>query len=254
MAVSMERWVGKTAIVTGASAGIGKAIAETLVEEGVKVVAVARRQERLNELKEKLKAKKGELIPFKADMTKEEDILSFFKWTKDNVGPVHILVNNAGLTRPTNLTEGKTELWKDVFDTNVLGLCIATREAVQNMRANKVDGHIVHINSILGHKVINTPTANVYPASKHAVTALTETLRNELNSFGDKIKISSISPGMVDTEIFNPNNATAETREAVANIPKLEPRDVAEAVKFVISTPPHVQIHELIIKSVGEPF
>lgn len=104
---------------------------------------------------------------------------------------MHILINNAGgAGLSTNLIEGDTEVWKRVFDLNVLGLCIATREAVKNMKENNVDGHIIHINSIAGHKVLNVPNFNVYPASKFAVTALTETLRQELNSIGSKIKIT----------------------------------------------------------------
>lgn len=104
---------------------------------------------------------------------------------------MHILINNAGCAvAATNLTEGKTEYWKKILDLNVMGLCIATREAVKDMRKNKVDGHIIHINSIAGHTVPHYPNLNVYPASKFAVTALTETLRQELNSIGSKIKIS----------------------------------------------------------------
>jgi NADP+-dependent farnesol dehydrogenase len=99
-------------------------------------------------------------------------------------------VNNAGIIQQTNLTEGDTEKWKRVLDTNVMGLCIATREAVKVMKANKIDGHIIHINSIAGHTVPNFPGLNVYPASKHAVTALTETLRQEFNHLGLKIKIT----------------------------------------------------------------
>lgn len=86
--------------------------------------------------------------------------------------------------------DGDTEAWKTIFDVNVLGLCIATREAVKSMKENNIDGHIVHINSVVGHQVINYPGLNVYPASKHAVTALTETLRLEFNSLGLKIKIT----------------------------------------------------------------
>lgn len=127
----------------------------------------------------------------KADLSKEEEILKAFEWTKNNLGPIHILINNAGcVALTTNLTEGDTNLWKKVLDLNVLSLCIATREAVKSMRENQVDGHIIHINSECGHKVPNFPILNVYPASKFAVTALTETLRQELNSIGSKIKIT----------------------------------------------------------------
>lgn len=104
---------------------------------------------------------------------------------------MHILINNAGKAQGnTNLIEGDKELWKNILDLNVLGLCIATREAVKSMKENDVDGHIIHINSVLGHIVPNFPNLNLYPASKFAVTALTETLRQELNSIGSKIKIT----------------------------------------------------------------
>jgi NADP+-dependent farnesol dehydrogenase len=136
--VSLDRWVGKVAIVTGASGGIGAAIAQQLVEEGLQVVGLARRSERVEELAKKLHGKKGKLHAVKADISKEEDILNAFKWTSDNLGPVHVLVNNAGVAENTNLTtQGDTKKWKNVFDTNVMGLCIATREAVNIMKAKK---------------------------------------------------------------------------------------------------------------------
>jgi len=260
MVISMDRWKGKVAVVTGASAGIGAAIVEKLVEAGVTVVGFARRKEKVEELAKKLQGKSGKVHAVAVDVTKEEDILKAFKWVKDNLGPIHILVNNAGIARTTGLIEGETKLWKEVIDTNVMGLCIATREAVKNMRANKVDGHIIHINSIAGHKVLNFPNTNVYPASKHAVTALTETLRQELNSVGSKIKITSISPGLVATDIFD---ATAkgsgkeigkEAQEFLKVAAILKSEDIADAAIYILSTPPHVQIHELMIKPVNEMF
>lgn len=138
-----------------------------------------------------MSGKRGTLHTFVADVSNEESVLDAFEWVKENLGPVHILINNAGLAKQTNLVDGKTECWKNVFDVNVLGLCVATREAVKSMRENNVDGHIVHINSLSGHRVSGTlSNLNVYPASKFAVTALTETLRQELNSIGSKIKIT----------------------------------------------------------------
>lgn len=92
--------------------------------------------------------------------------------------------------QPTTLIDGDSQAWKTIFDVNVLGLCIATREAVKSMKENNIDGHIIHINSIAGHKIPLFPGLNVYPASKHAITALTETLRIEFNTLGLKIKIT----------------------------------------------------------------
>ncbi|KAF2884867.1 hypothetical protein ILUMI_21306, partial [Ignelater luminosus] len=242
MSLSMNRWKGRVAIVTGASAGIGAAIATKLVESGVIVVGLARGKEKLDEFAKTLENKNGKFYSFKADVSKEQDILDAFRWVKESLGPVHILINNAGLRRKTNLIDGNANMWKEIMDTNVLGLCIATREAIKDMRANKVDGHIVHMNSVGGHKIINIPYLSVYPASKHAVTALTETLRQELNSINNKIKITSISPGLVQTEYRHAAGALEEHKDNLfENLPCLKAIDVAEAVMYVLSTSPHVQ-------------
>lgn len=151
---------------------------------------MARRKERIEELSEQLQGKRGKLYAHRTDITKEKDILKAFQWAKDSFGPIHILVNSAGIARVTSLIDGNYKFWKEIFDINVLGLCIVTREAVRDMRENNVDGHIIHINSVGGHSIPNIPHLSIYPPSKHAVTALTETLRRELNSIGSKIKIS----------------------------------------------------------------
>ncbi|XP_068902389.1 farnesol dehydrogenase-like [Tenebrio molitor] len=253
MVLSMDRWVGKVAIVTGASSGIGKAIAASLVEQGLIVVGIARRSELVEEHSKQLSGKKGKLHAVKADVTKEEDILKAFEWTSKKLGPVHILINNAGTGKRTTLTEGKTEDWKAVLDLNVLGLCIATREAVKVMKANNINGHIVHINSIAGHTVMNIPQINVYPASKFAVTALTETLRQELTHLNSNIKITSVSPGMVESELTTLSKTqTPEAKAMLAQMPILKGEDIADGVVYALSTPEHVQIHELTIKPVGE--
>ncbi|XP_063929818.1 farnesol dehydrogenase-like [Zophobas morio] len=254
MVVSMDRWSGKVVIVTGASSGIGAATAEALVESGLIVVGLARRSELVEEHAKKISDKKGKLHAFKCDIRKEEDILKAFDWTTKNLGPVHILINNADIgSGGKHLLEGKTEDWKAIFDVNVLGLCIATREAVKIMKENNINGHIVHINSIAGHKLINIPGLNVYPGSKYAVTALTETLRQELNHLGLKIKVTSVSPGFVETEMttFNKNN-TPERLAILNSSPSLKAEDIADAIVYALLTPEHVQVHELTIKPVGE--
>ena len=154
------------------------------------MVGIARRADLIEKRAKELSNKKGKLYAFKADLTREDEILSAFKWTEDNLGHVHVLVNNAAFISEELLVEGNTETWKRSFDVNVLALCIATREAVKIMRENDIKGHIVHINSISGHNVVYVPKNNVYTATKFAVTALTETLRQELNVLGSKIKVS----------------------------------------------------------------
>ncbi|XP_063929792.1 farnesol dehydrogenase-like isoform X2 [Zophobas morio] len=249
MVISMDRWVGKVAIVTGASAGIGAAIADQLVENGLIAVGLARRPELIQEHAKTLNNKKGKLYAIKRDLRKEEDIQGAFKWVEDNLGPVHILINNAGTGTGGGLTNTSTEDWRKVFDLNVLGLCIATREAISSMKKHKIDdGHIIHIYSAAGHRVFS-PQFNVYPASKFAVTALTETLRQELNSLGTKIRVTSISPGLVATELTTlGTKLPSDVREEFHKRPILKAADIADGVVYVLSTPGHVQVHELTIR------
>lgn len=155
----------------------------------MKVVGLARRIEKVEALAKRLSNKRGTLYPFKADITKEEDILAAFAWIKENVGVIHVLINNAGTSKNTTLSDGDTEMWRQILETNVLGLSVATREAVKDMTNNSVAGQIIHISSVLGHYVAHVPKVNMYSASKFAVRALTETLRQELLTSGTKIRV-----------------------------------------------------------------
>ncbi|XP_029731178.1 farnesol dehydrogenase-like [Aedes albopictus] len=242
----MDRWVGKVAVVTGSSSGIGAAVAKDLAKAGMVVVGLARRVECVEALKQNLpESARNRLNAFKCDVSKEEDILGTFKWIEEKFGGVDVLINNAGILPEADLLEAEnTQLLRDVMDTNVMGLVLCSREAYQSMKKRSVDGHVVHINSIAGRRVPNFPKLNIYVASKHAVTAITETMRNELRTAGTGIKVTSISPGMVETEIL-PDSIRS-------TMPMLKSEDISEAVLYVLGTPPRVQIHELIIKPIGE--
>ncbi|PSN51373.1 Farnesol dehydrogenase [Blattella germanica] len=258
----MDRWIGRVAVVTGASAGIGEAITKDLVKHGMIVVGIARRVERIEALKNELKGAKGKLCPLKADVSKEEEVVAAFQWIKQHVRGVDVLVNNAGIAGTSTLGEGPVLNWKRVLDLNVLGLSMCTKEALQSMKERGVDdGHIFHINSINGHGV---PAHAVeygclmYTATKNAVTALTEGLRRELVQNNSKIRVTSISPGMVRTEIIAasdyklPEGMTSD--QLYDSIPHLNTKDISDALIYCLGTPPHVQIHEIIIKPIGEPF
>ncbi|KAK4878153.1 hypothetical protein RN001_010659 [Aquatica leii] len=247
----MERWSGKVAIVTGASSGIGASVATRLVKAGVKVAGLARRDDRVKDLAQKLENELGQLYAFKVDIRNEDEVVKTFALIEETLGPIHILINNAGIVRDTTLIDGDAELWKEVIDTNMFGLCIATREAVRYMRKNNVDGHIVHLNSILGHTVPPVPNFNIYIGTKFGVTALTEVLRQELRAIQSRIKITSISPGAVKSEF---SSLSALFTNLFNEIPLLKPEDVADAIMYALGTAPHVQIHEMIIKVVGEQF
>lgn len=246
----MERWQNRVAVVTGASCGIGKAIADDLVKSGLQVVALARRYERMQENRSKLpQSLQSRYFIRQCDVSVESQVKQTFDWIERTLGGTDILVNNAGIVRPGNIVDMDSRMIDEVFNTNVKGLIYCSQAAFSSMNKRNFNGHIVHINSILGHHVVmgtpEAPSLNVYPPSKYAVTAINETLRNEMRFLGTKIKTTSISPGITKTEIAPPE--VYELFDAL-----LMPEDVSQAVMFCISTPPHVQIHEMIIKPVGE--
>ncbi|XP_058123688.1 farnesol dehydrogenase-like [Anopheles ziemanni] len=245
----MDRWVGKVAVVTGSSSGIGAAIAKDLAKAGMITVGLARRVERIEALKNELPADAAKrLHAFKCDVSSEADIDATFKLIEEKFGGVDVLVNSAGTVRSNNLLDhGTAADLRATLDINVTGLVLCSQWAYKSMVARSFDGHIVHINSIGGHLVPNLPKFNIYTASKHAVTAITETMRQELRDAGTKIKVTSISPGIVETDILEP-------LEGIAGMPMLQSEDISQAVLFAIGTPPRVQVHEIIIRPVGELF
>ncbi|XP_049297265.1 farnesol dehydrogenase-like [Anopheles funestus] len=243
----MDRWHGKVAVVTGASSGIGAATAKALVRAGMVTIGLARRVERIEALRAELPADvAGRLHGIRCDVTKEEDILAAYREIEAQYGGVDVQINCAGIARHTIrvLQANNTQDLRDIVNTSLLGLALCSREAYLSMQKRSVDGHIVHINSIVGHSIPPLNTLNIYPAVKYGVTALTETMRQELRFAGTKIKVTSISPGFTRTPI-NPNSNTYTG-------PILEPEDIADAILYALGTPPRVQIHELTIKPVGE--
>ncbi|ALC49303.1 antdh [Drosophila busckii] len=248
----MERWHNRVAVVTGASSGIGSAIVVDLVNAGLVVVGLARRLERIKELQKSLPAERQhKLIPLHCDVGDEKSVQQAFDTIEQQLGGIDILVNNAGTLQKGHLVDMSLAQLQLTVQTNIMGVIMCTQRAFRSMQQRKFDGHVVLINSILGHKLFapsadEAPTMNVYPASKHAVTALTEMYRQEFLGLKTRIKVTSISPGVVDTEIV-PDNF----RAAFANT-MLRSEDISQAVLFAIATPPHMQIHEMIIKPVGE--
>ncbi|XP_045613493.1 dehydrogenase/reductase SDR family member 11 [Procambarus clarkii] len=246
----MERWIGRVALVTGASTGIGAGISRRLVEAGMKVVGAARNEERLQALKRELANKPGSFTPVKCDISKDDDILSLFATIKKEFGGVDVCINNAGMSHGHSLLEGTTEEWREMLDINVVGLCLCTREAVASMRARNVDdGQIIHISSMSGHRVTPLPAGHFYTATKFAVTALLEGLRQELRGAKSHIRIAGISPGFVETEFASRMfKDKEEAKKAFSNLQGLQADDIASSVIHVLSAPQHVQIHDILIR------
>ncbi len=234
------------AIVTGASSGIGRAIAQRLAAEGYDLAICARREDRLQVVADSLRAHQVEVLSQVVDLRDETQILSFFAAVESRWNRLDALINNAGLGHKEPMMTGRTEAWREMLDVNVLALCICTREAIRLMEP-MAQGHIVHISSLSGHRV--PAIAGIYSATKFAVRSLSETLRRELRAAGSQIRITAISPGIVETEFAEKYHQSSEkAAETYAQFPVLQAEDIASAVAYALAQPPHVEINDLLLR------
>lgn len=252
----MERWNGRVALVTGASVGIGAAICRELVNYGLTVVGCARNLSKIQALAEEEDVAKapGKLHAIKCDLTKESEILAMFDEIRTKFNRIDICVNNAGFSSNSPLLTGATEDWRSMFEVNVLALCICTRESVKLMKEKEVDeGQIIHISSIAGHKLPDTIEGagfNFYCGTKFMVRALTEGLRQEVKAASTNIRVSSISPGTVETEFFNKSLDPTIVNYMFKSMNCLQPKDVADAVVYILKSPSHVDVNDIIMQAV----
>jgi NADP-dependent 3-hydroxy acid dehydrogenase YdfG len=231
----------KIAVVTGASAGIGAATARALHREGFRLVLGARRMERLEPLVSELGGAPGaEAHPL--DVTDPASVRKFVS----RLERVNLLVNNAGAAFGLDTVEQAVEeRWRAMYELNVMGVLRMTRALLPALRASG-DGHVIDVGSIAGFEVY--PGGAGYTASKHAARALTRTLRLEL--LGEPIRVTEISPGLVDTE-FSKVRFSGDARRADAvyrGMTPLAAEDVAECIAFAATRPSHVNIDELVVK------
>ena len=261
-AVKIAReWVGKVAIVTGASAGIGLDLIRALASSGIKTIGCARNISKIEVAASNTKGNvSGEISAFKCDVSKEEEVKSMFEMAGRKYGGVDILVNNAGLAYDAPLLSGSTEEWKAMLEVNVLGLSMCTREFFQKHQQRQAEiGYIINISSIVGHIVSRSPSSHFYSASKFAVTSLTEGTRHELRDIKSNIKISQVSPGLVNTEFQGRKTkdmlkAAEYYREGLERNSCIEAGAISDSIVYLLSTPPHVCVHELIIRPLQQSF
>lgn len=247
----MQRWAGKTAVVTGVSSGIGAAIAGRLVAAGMRVVGCGRRHERVAEILAAADPTAQATLAVRCDVRDENAVKQLFAAT-EQFGGVDVLINNAGLGHAGSLAAGVAADWQEMLEVNILGLCLCTREAVTSMRRRGVAGQIIHIGSMAGQRV--PPGAGFYGATKHAVRALTESLRIELREAGDPIRVGEICPGYVETGFAEHYFKSAEmAQETYSRFKVLEPIDVAEAAIYMLSCPQHVQVHDVLMRPTDQP-
>ena len=237
-------------LVTGASSGIGAETARALAAAGARLVLAARRRDRLDALAAELERQDAAVLAVAVDMRREDDIVGCFAAARARFGGVDVLVNNAGLGRAAPISSAASELWREMLEVNVLGLAIATREAIRDLERRGTAGHIVNVASMAAHRVPG-PESGMYAATKFAVRALTEGVRQELRAKQSAIRVSLVSPGYVATEfadVFAGRPGALQTLQARLNVRMLEAHDVAQAILWVVTQPPHVEVHDLLVR------
>jgi len=259
---------GRTAIVTGASSGIGRAIAETLAYAGAETFLAGRTVSAMDQSKKRIEAAGGSAHAIQADVRNPVEVQSLVDSAVSETGRLDIMVNNAGLSYPAGILEGDPEQWRSMLETNVLGLLVGCQAAARAMRACGAEGHIVNISSIAAQ----SNSSGVYGATKHAVNTISASLRDELEE--DSIRVVNVMPGTFATNIgrnYDPEFIAglakrvgldldvkrgerlpdeAFQRMAEGGMRQLlgDPSDIANAVLFAVTQPIHVNIADISVR------
>lgn len=234
------------ALITGATAGIGKSTAIEFAKNGYNVIITGRRQERLTELKALLTNKYSvKVFELCFDVRDEKQVATAIQSLPNDFKNIDVLVNNAGLGAGlASIQDGKLHHWEQMIDTNIKGLLYVTKHIAAIMIQNK-KGHIINLGSIAGKEVY--ANGNVYCATKHAVDALNKGMRIDLLPHG--IKVSSVNPGMVETDfsLVRFDGDEERAKKVYENLVPLKPEDIAETIYWMATRPPHVNINDVII-------
>jgi len=236
---------GKVVVITGASSGLGEATARFLSAQGASVVLGARRVDRIKSLADELTRRGGKALAVATDVTDSDQVKALVDSAVQKCGRIDVMLNNAGLMPHSPLERLKIDDWNRTIDVNIKGVLYGIAAALPYMKQQK-SGHIINVSSVAGHKV--TPAGAVYAATKHAVRALSEGLRQEVKPYN--IRTTVISPGAVATEL--PNSITE--RDVSENIHKFYeafaiPADsFARAVAFAMSQPEEVDVNEILFR------
>lgn len=225
----------KIAVVTGAGSGIGEAIATLLHEEGAKVVLAGRNKDKLQNVANQLAQDSVKVVP--TDVTKKEEVDELIKIAQQTFGGLDIVINSAGQMLSSKITDYQVDEWDSMIDVNIKGTLYTAQAALPTM-LEQSSGHLINIASISGFEV--TKSSTIYSATKAAVHTITQGLEKELAKTG--VKVTSISPGMIDTAITAAYNPTDRK--------KLEPQDIAEAVLYALTQPSHVNVNEITVRPV----
>lgn len=240
------RMDGSVAVITGASSGIGKATALALHEAGAAVALLARRTDKLDELAQRITDEGGRPHVVEVDVTDEDQARAALDETAATLGSIDVLVNNAGLGKMDHVLEASVADWRTMLDTNVLGLLQCTRSALPHLLRSaegpRGSADVVNISSVAGR--VARAGNSVYAATKHAVGAFSESLRQEVT--GRHVRVALVEPGMVRTELTEAPDRPADP--PVDDVEWLDAEDVADAVTYVVTRPPRASINELLLR------
>jgi NADP-dependent 3-hydroxy acid dehydrogenase YdfG len=234
----------KTVLITGATSGIGRATARTFAKNNYKVILCGRREDRLAELQDEL-SQQTDVYTLIFDVRHKEEVQTSIESLPANFAEIDILINNAGNAHGLDpVQDGNLDDWDAMVDINVKGLLYVSRVVIPKMIERR-KGHIINIGSTAAKEVY--PNGNVYCATKHAVDAISQGMRMDLNPYG--IRVGAVHPGMVSTEFSNVR--FKGDAERAANVYKgfepLQPEDIADVIHFVVSRPYHINIADLIV-------
>jgi NADP-dependent 3-hydroxy acid dehydrogenase YdfG len=222
-------------LITGASTGIGAATARQAAAAGYRLVLGARSADKLSALAEELGGDEHALaVP--CDVTEWSDQQAIVQKALDAYGRLDVVFANAGFGAARGFSEGDPEQWKEMVLTNVYGVALSIRAAMEPLKESQ--GHLLITSSVAGRRALK---GSLYSATKHAVTAMGEAARLDLNDSG--VRVTLIEPGMVDTPFF----------DSPPQIEALQPDDIARAVMYAVSQPPHVDVNEILIRPTAQP-
>jgi len=234
----------KTALITGATSGIGMATAKRFAEDGIRLIICGRRKERLETLKNELSSK-TDVYTLEFDVRNKTAVQEAIISLPEDFSKIDILINNAGNAHGLDpIQNGNTDDWDAMMDINVKGLLYVSKAIIPKMIEQK-SGHIINIGSTAGKEVY--PNGNVYCASKHAVDAINQGMRMDLNEHG--IRVGAVNPGLVETEFSEVRfkGDTDRASKVYDGFQALQAENIADIIHFVVTRPYHVNIADLVV-------
>ena len=241
----------KVVIITGASSGLGEAVAKDLAANGAKIVLAARREDKLKKIQQSICEAGGNAVYYVTDVTKKEQVSAMADFALKQYGQIDVLVNNAGTMPGSFLYKNNTDEWDQLIDINIKGVLYCIGVVLPHMRDRK-SGHIINISSTAAHES-PIPGVTVYYATKNAVKVISDGLRREEALAGSNIRVTNISPGAIDTDLKYTVTDPEMKKGVMAAYSQstLSPEEMAHAIHFAISEEINISVNEIIVRPVN---